>query len=82
MVKPVGLLDRKARKARLLLAEEFPGRPVDAVWIASDGCGAMAKSAGLALVICRVGDGFALRQIPWPQAASPRFVPSERQASR
>lgn len=71
IAKPVGPLDE--HKARLLLAEEFPGRPVDAVWIASDGCGAMAKSAGLALVICRVGDGFALRQIPWPQAVAATF---------
>ena len=71
IAKPIGPLDE--HKARLLLAEEFPGRTIDAVWIASDGCGAMAKSGGLALVICRVGDGFALRQIPWPQAVAATF---------
>lgn len=71
IARPVGPLDE--HKARELLAEEFPGRPVEAVWIASDGCGAMAKSGGLALVICRVGDGFALRQIPWPQAVAATF---------
>jgi len=71
IAKPVGPLDE--HKARQLLAQEFPGRTVDAVWIASDGCGAMAKSGGLALVICRVGDGFALRQIPWPQAVAATF---------
>ena len=71
IARPVGPLDE--HKARALLAQEFPTRTVDAVWIASDGCGAMAKSAGLALVICRVGDGFAMRQIPWPQAVAATF---------
>ena len=71
IAKPVGPLDE--HKARTLLAEEFPTRTVEAVWIASDGCGALAKSNGLALVICRVGDGFALRQIPWPQAVAATF---------
>jgi threonine dehydrogenase-like Zn-dependent dehydrogenase len=71
IARPVGPLDE--HKARVLLAEEFPTRTVDAVWIASDGCGALAKSGGLALVICRVGDGFAARQIPWPQAVSATF---------
>jgi hypothetical protein len=66
IAKPVAPLDD--HKARAILAEEFPGRRVDAVWIASDGCGALAKSGALALVICRVGDGFAARQIPWGQA--------------
>ena len=71
IARPVGPLDE--HKVRALLALEFPTRTVDAVWIASDGCGAMAKSAGLALVICRVGDGFAMRQIPWPQAVAATF---------
>ncbi|MBL8553451.1 MAG: hypothetical protein JNL41_04170 [Phenylobacterium sp.] len=71
IARPVGPLDE--HKARALLAEEFPARAVDAVWISSDGAGALAKSGGLALVICRVGDGFAARQIPWPQAVSATF---------
>jgi hypothetical protein len=71
IAKPVGPLDE--HKARALLSEEFPSRTVDAIWIAADGCGAMARSGGLALVICRVGDGFALRQIPWAQAVSATF---------
>lgn len=71
IAKPVGPLDD--HKARAMLAEEFPGRTVEAVWIAADGCGALAKSGGLALVICRVGDGFAARQIPWGQAISATF---------
>lgn len=71
IAKPVAPLDEY--KARAMLAEEFPGRTVEAVWIASDGCGALAKSGALALVICRVGDGFAARQIPWGQALSATF---------
>jgi hypothetical protein len=71
IARPAGPLDE--HRARALLAEEFPTRTIDAVWVASDGAGALAKSAGLALVICKVGDGFAARQIPWPQAVSATF---------
>lgn len=71
IAKPAGPLDEKA--ARSLFEHEFPGRKLDAVWVASDGGGALAKSGGLALVICPVGDGFAARQIPWGQAISASF---------
>ena len=71
IAKPVDPLDD--HRVRAILAEEFPGRTLDAVWIASDGAGALAKSAGLALILCRVGDGFAARQIPWAQAISASF---------
>lgn len=71
IAKPVSPLDD--HKARAILAAEFPDRTVDAVWIGVDGCGALAKSGALALVICRVGDGFAARQIPWGQAVSATF---------
>lgn len=71
IARPVGPLDEA--KARALLAEEFPDRTVDAVWVASDGAGALAKSGGMALVLCRVGDGFAARQIPWAQAVAASF---------
>ncbi len=71
IAKPAGPLDEA--RARALLAEEFPGRTIDAVWVGSNGTGAMAKSGGLALVLCQVGDGFAARQIPWAQAVSATF---------
>jgi hypothetical protein len=71
IAKPAGPLDEK--RARALFADEFPGRTLDAVWVGSDGAGALAKSGGLALVICPVGDGFAARQIPWAQAISASF---------
>ncbi|MDZ4374982.1 MAG: hypothetical protein U1C74_26680 [Phenylobacterium sp.] len=71
IAKPVRPLDD--HMARAILEMEFPGRPVDAIWIAADGAGALAKSNGMALVLCRVGDGFAARQIPWPQAVLATF---------
>ena len=71
IAKPAGPLDEA--RARALLADEFPGRKLDAVWVASDGAGALARSGGLALVLCQVGDGFAARQIPWAQAVSASF---------
>lgn len=71
IAKPHGPLDEG--KARALLEAEFPGRRLDAVWVASDGNGALAKSGGLALVICRLGDGYAGRQIPWAQALQASF---------
>ncbi|WP_374473189.1 hypothetical protein [Phenylobacterium sp.] len=60
-------------QARALFAEEFPAKPVEAVWVAEDGKGALAKSGAAALVICRFGDGFVARQIPWGQALSAAF---------
>lgn len=71
IARPVSPLDDQ--KARELLAGEFPGRKVDALWVASDGAGALAKSGGMALVICRLGDGFVARQIPWAQALAATF---------
>lgn len=71
IARPSGVLDEARTLA--LLAEEFPGRPIEAVWVGSDGAGAVAKSGGLALVLCRVGDGFAARQTPWAQALSASF---------
>lgn len=71
IARPVSPLDD--HKVRELLADEFPDRSVDAVWVASDGAGALAKSGGMALVVCRIGDGFAARQIPWAQAIAASF---------
>jgi len=71
IARPIPPLDEE--RARFLLREEFPGRTIDAVWVASDGAGALAKSGGLALVICKLGDGFVMRQIPWPQAVAATF---------
>lgn len=71
IARPIGPLDDA--RVRTLLAEAFPGRTLDALWIATDGAGALAKSGGLALLLCRLGDGFVARQIPWAQAISASF---------
>lgn len=60
-------------KALDLLAQEFPGRPIDRVWVAIDGRGALAKSGAAALVLCEVGDGYVARHIPWTQAVASSF---------
>lgn len=60
-------------KALDLLAQEFPGRPIDRVWVAVDGRGALAKSGAAALVLCEVGDGYVARHIPWTQAVASSF---------
>jgi len=60
-------------RARRILGEEFPGKRLDGLWVAVDGMGALAKSGGMALVLCRLGDGFVARQIPWAQALAGSF---------
>jgi hypothetical protein len=54
--------------ARRWLADEFPGRAIEGLWIASDGLGALAKSGDRALVLARMGDGYAARQVNWAKA--------------
>jgi hypothetical protein len=71
IARPAGPLDDA--RARTLLAEEFPGRTLDGLWIAVDGKGAVAKSGAAALVLCQLGDGFVARQIPWGQALAASF---------
>jgi hypothetical protein len=60
-------------RARKILAEEFPGKVLEQVWVAVDGQGAVAKAGGMALVLCRLGDGYVARQIPWAQALAASF---------
>ena len=71
IAKPAPPLDES--QARALLADEFPGRRIEGVWVALDGKGAVARSGALALVLCQVGDGYAARQIPWAKAVCASF---------
>lgn len=64
------LSDARAAK---LLAEEFPGRKLDRIWVAVDGRGALARSGASALILCEVGDHYVARNIPWAQAVSATF---------
>jgi hypothetical protein len=54
--------------ARRWLADEFPSRSVEGLWLATDGRGAVAKSGDRALVLSRLGDGYVARQTPWREA--------------
>ena len=56
--------------ARALLTDEFPDDPIEALWIAADGAGVVARSADRALVLWRKGDGYVARDLPWAQALS------------
>ncbi len=60
-------------RARALFDEIFPDRRLDAVWVAADGKGAMAKSGALALVLCAVGEEFVGRRLPWASALASAF---------
>ncbi|MFO1015623.1 MAG: hypothetical protein U1E50_17860 [Caulobacteraceae bacterium] len=57
-------------EARDLFALEFPTRTLSGLWLGEDG--AVARSGDEALVLFRVGDGYAARSLPWNKAiASP-----------
>lgn len=71
IARPLPPLDEAS--ARALLADEFPEHTIERVWVADDGGGALARSGASALVLCRIGDGYVARQIPWGQALSAAF---------
>ena len=56
--------------ARALLDLEFPDHRPDAVWIAADGAGLIAREGALALVLYRRGDGYVARDLPWASIAA------------
>lgn len=68
LARPMPALDEAA--ARRLLSEEFPGRPLERVWISDDGRGAVAKSGAAAMVLYAAGDGFVARHLPWEDIAA------------
>lgn len=65
--KPIGPLT--AERARELMMLEF-ARGVDAVWVSTDGRGAVGRSGVLALVIYQIGDGYVTRHMPWTNAVA------------
>lgn len=71
IAKPMSPLSEA--RARALLADEFPGKALDDLWVTNDGRGALARSGASALVLCEVGDGYAARHIPWGQAVAASF---------
>ncbi|WP_309646305.1 hypothetical protein [Phenylobacterium sp.] len=71
IAKPLTPLDDA--RARRLLAVEFPGKPLERIWVATDGRGALARSGASALILFELGDGYVARHIPWAQAVSSSF---------
>ena len=57
-------------QARRWLAEEFPDLAIDGLWLATDGKGAVARSGDQALVLSRMGDGYAARRLAWSKAVA------------
>jgi hypothetical protein len=68
IARPTPPLD--AQGARELLAVEFPDEPVDALWVADDGAGVVARSGVQALILWRKGDGYVAREAAWTDVLS------------
>ena len=68
VARPTPPLDPKS--ARALLDLEFPDHRPDAVWIAANGAGIIARDGALALVLYRRGDGYVARDLPWSAIAA------------
>ncbi|WP_165187697.1 hypothetical protein [Caulobacter soli] len=66
IARPTPPLDTQG--ARALLAVEFPDDRIDALWIAADGAGLVARSGERALVAWRKGDGYVARDLVWSAA--------------
>ncbi len=58
--------------ARALIAEEFPGEPIDALHLAADGKAAVARSGARALIVYLRGDDYVARGLPWSDAVAAR----------
>ena len=56
--------------ARRWLADEYPSWTIEGLWLAVDGKGCVARSGDRALVLTRMGMGYAAREVPWSQALS------------
>jgi|LauGreSBDMM110SN_4_FD.fasta_scaffold27410_2 sulfite exporter TauE/SafE len=56
------------------LAEDFPQTPLDQIWLALDGAGAVARSGDLALLLFRMGDSYVSRSMAWSQALQAQAI--------
>lgn len=64
--RPNAPLDEQT--ARDLILVDYPDHRIDAVWIAADGLGAIARSDDRALILARLGDSWVTRDMAWPAA--------------
>ena len=77
IARPAEPLDEA--RARALLAEEFPGQAVEALWIAADGRSVVARCGDDALVLYRLGDGYVARSLPWTDLVNARHIGAVRE---
>lgn len=61
-------------EVRRRLAEDFPRAPLDRIWLALDGTGALARSGDEALLLFRLGDSYVSRSMGWSQALQAEAV--------
>lgn len=66
IARPCAPLD--AASARQRFAEEFPEARPEAIWIAADGRGAVARAQDQALVLFQAGDAYVARSLAWAKA--------------
>lgn len=64
--RPRPELDEAEVKRRL--ADDFPLAPLEQIWIALDGAGAIVRSGDAALLLFRLGDSYVTRSMDWAQA--------------
>ena len=55
--------------ARALIAEELPDLRIDRVWVDTAGETAVARAGGEGVVLFRVGDSYAVREMSWAEVA-------------
>lgn len=60
--------------ARAVIADELPDLTIDAVWVDAARTTAVARAGDDGVVLFRVGDGFAVRELPWADIARPKVV--------
>jgi hypothetical protein len=64
--RPTPELDEAEVKRRL--ADDFPLAPLDQIWLALDGTGAIARSGDRALLLFRLGDSYVSRSMDWSES--------------
>ena len=57
-----------------MIGEELPDLTLDHVWVDATGETAVARAGDEGVVLFRVGDGFAVRNLPWAQVARPKLA--------
>lgn len=60
--------------ARAVIADELPDLTLDRVWVDASGQTAVARAGDEGVILFRVGDGFAVRNLPWAEVSRPQLM--------